>query len=212
MPKLPLLFRNAGARQIRAGAAVFTRPLVARGAAYGDFDRDGDLDVLVATNNGPAYLYRNDGGNRNHWLQVQLEGTKSNRDGIGAVVRVTSAGGTQSQTVHSGSSYCSASDLALTFGLGSDTQAQRHRNPVAQRRAAETQQREGRPAAEDSGAVMSRTNLQPPMTAETRALAAALWGRLVTCGGLLTRPMRRLITAAQDTILPHPRPDPLAHV
>ena len=97
--------------------------MVARGAAYGDFDHDGDLDVLLATNNGPAYLYRNDGGNRNHWLQLKLVGTKSNRNGIGAVARVTSAGGTQSQTVHSGSSYCSASDLALTFGLGKDTQA-----------------------------------------------------------------------------------------
>ena len=93
---------------------------MARGAAYGDFDRDGDLDVLITTNNGPAHLYRNDGGNRNHWLQLKLVGTKSNRNGIGAVVRVTSAGGTQSQTVHSGSSYCSASDLALTFGLGND--------------------------------------------------------------------------------------------
>jgi hypothetical protein len=72
---------------------------------------------LVATNNGPAYLYRNDGGNKNHWLQVRLTGTKSNRDGIGAVVRM----GSQTQTVHSGSSYCSASDLALTFGLGNDT-------------------------------------------------------------------------------------------
>ena len=120
--ELPLLFRNMGHAKFEPVKA-FTRPLVARGAAYGDFDRDGDLDVLVSTNNGPAYLYRNDGGNRNHWLQLRLEGTRSNRDGIGAVVRVTSAGGTQTQTVHSGSSYCSASDLALTFGLARDTQA-----------------------------------------------------------------------------------------
>ena len=100
---------------------AFTQEMVARGAAYGDFDRDGDLDVLITSNNGPARLYRNDGGNRNHWLQVRLQGVKSNRDGIGAVVKVTSAGGSQWQTVHSGSSYCSASDLALTFGLGADT-------------------------------------------------------------------------------------------
>jgi hypothetical protein len=93
--------------------------------AYGDYDRDGDLDVLIATNHGPAHLYRNDGGNANHWLNVKLEGTRSNRDGIGAVVRVTSAGGTQWQTVHSGSSYCSASDLALTFGLGPDEKVSR---------------------------------------------------------------------------------------
>jgi hypothetical protein len=120
--ELPLLFHNnrkGGFEQTNA----FSRPMVARGAAYGDFDRDGDLDVLISTNNGPAYLYRNDGGNRNHWLQLKLVGTRSNRDGIGAVARVTSAGGAQSQTVHSGSSYCSASDLALTFGLGKDAAA-----------------------------------------------------------------------------------------
>jgi enediyne biosynthesis protein E4 len=96
--------------------SLFSKPLVARGAAYGDFDRDGDLDVLVASNNGPAVLYRNDGGNRSHWLRIRLNGTKSNRDGLGAVVRV----GPQSQMVKSGGSYCSSSDLALTFGLGAD--------------------------------------------------------------------------------------------
>jgi hypothetical protein len=113
--ELPLLFHNAGGGKFQPVPA-FTKAMVARGAAYGDFDRDGDLDILIATNNGPAYLYRNDGGNKNHWLQIRLEGVKSNRDGIGAVVRV----GPQTQTVHSGSSYCSASDLALTFGLGGD--------------------------------------------------------------------------------------------
>ena len=102
-------------------SGVFNKPLVARGAAYGDFDRDGDLDVLITNNNGPAVLYRNDGGNKNHWLRVRLAGTKSNKDGIGATVKVTSAGGGQWQAVHSGSSYCSSSDLALTFGLGNDT-------------------------------------------------------------------------------------------
>jgi hypothetical protein len=120
--ELPLLLHNAMKGRFDQVNA-FTKPIVARGAAYGDFDRDGDLDILISTNNGPAYLYRNDGGNRNHWLQLKLTGSKSNRDGIGAVVRVTSAGGTQWQTVHSGSSYCSASDLALTFGLGRDASA-----------------------------------------------------------------------------------------
>ena len=103
--------------------ASFNRPIVARGAAYADFDRDGDLDLLISTNNGPAYLYRNDGGNRNHWVTIRLAGTRSNRDGIGSVIRLQSSSGTQSYTVHSGSSYCSQSDLAATFGLGKDTSA-----------------------------------------------------------------------------------------
>jgi hypothetical protein len=118
----PLLLRNQDNGMFQE-VAEFPTPMVARGMAYGDYDRDGDLDVLIATNNGPAHLYRNDGGNGNHWLNVKLEGTRCNRDGIGAVVRVTSVGGTQSQAVHGGSSFCSASDLALTFGLGRDEKA-----------------------------------------------------------------------------------------
>jgi hypothetical protein len=121
----PLLFRNLGngsfADVSNAVGADLARPLVARGAAYGDFDRDGDLDVLVTTNGGPAHLFRNDGGNRNGWLSVRTVGTKSNRDGIGAVVRVATAGGRQWQMVRSGSSYCSQSDLAVTFGLGKES-------------------------------------------------------------------------------------------
>jgi hypothetical protein len=113
--QLPLLFRNAGKGKFEPQSA-FSRALVARGAAYGDYDRDGDLDILLSNNNGPAILYRNDGANRNHWLRLRLVGTKSNRDGLGAMVRI----GPQSQTVHSGSSYCSSSDLALTFGFGTD--------------------------------------------------------------------------------------------
>jgi hypothetical protein len=123
----PLLFRNLGNHKfenVSGGmGAAFNRPIVARGAAYADFDRDGDLDLLISTNHGPAYLFRNDGGTRNHWLCVRLAGTKSNRDGIGAVVRIESASGKQWNTVRSGSSYCSQSDLALTFGLGKDTGA-----------------------------------------------------------------------------------------
>ena len=123
--QIPLMFRNLGkGRFDSVGAslgAAFNVPQVGRGAAYGDYDRDGDLDILLINNEGPARLLRNDGGNRNHWLTIRTVGTKANRDGIGAVVRVESASGVQMQTVHSGSSYCSQSDLALTFGLGPDT-------------------------------------------------------------------------------------------
>jgi hypothetical protein len=120
----PLLFRNLGGGKFEnampAMPAAFNRPIVARGAAYADFDRDGDLDLLLTTNAGPAYLFRNDGGNRNNWLCVKAVGTKSNRSALGAVVRVESASGRQWSMVRSGSSYCSQSDLALTFGLGKD--------------------------------------------------------------------------------------------
>ena len=122
----PLLFRNLGKRKFESVAAKmgaeFNRPIVARGAAYADIDHDGDLDLLITTNHGPAYLYRNDGGNKNKFLCVRTVGTKSNRSGIGAVVRIESASGKQWHTVRSGSSYCSQSDLALTFGLGNDPQ------------------------------------------------------------------------------------------
>jgi hypothetical protein len=118
----PLLFHNLGNHKFE-NVPAFTKALVGRGAAYADFDHDGDLDVLISTNSGPAYLYRNDGGNRNHWLSVKLVGTKSNRDGIGAVVKVRSAGATQWSMVRSGSSYCSQSELTQTFGLGKENLA-----------------------------------------------------------------------------------------
>ena len=123
--QVPLMFRNLGGGKFdNVGPSLgpaFNVPQVGRGAAYADYDRDGDLDILLMNNQGPARLLRNDGGNRNHWLTIRTVGSKSNRDGIGAIVRVESASGVQTQTVHSGSSYCSQSDLALTFGLGADT-------------------------------------------------------------------------------------------
>jgi hypothetical protein len=120
----PLLFHNLGGGRFApvtaAMGAELNRPIVARGAAYADFDHDGDLDLLITTNHGPAYLFRNDGGNKNHWLRVRTVGTRSNRDGIGAVVHATSGSGTQWTMVRSGSSYCSESERTVTFGLGRD--------------------------------------------------------------------------------------------
>lgn len=120
----PLLFHNnehGGFEDVTASVGPdLGRPIVGRGAAYADFDRDGDLDILITENNGPAHLLRNDGGNRNHWINVRLIGRRSNRSALGAVVHIESSSGKQWQTVHSGSSYCSQSDLALTFGLKQD--------------------------------------------------------------------------------------------
>ena len=121
----PLVFHNLGKSKFEDVSTKLgpdlSKPMVARGAVYADFDRDGDLDVLITGNNGPAVLYRNDAAQGNNWLSVKLKGTKSNASAIGAVVRIESASGKQWRTVHSGSSYCSQSDLALTFGLARDT-------------------------------------------------------------------------------------------
>ena len=118
----PHLFRNLGGGKFEEVTetlgSAFASPKVARGAVYADINHDGALDILLTTNGGRAYLFRNEGGS-NHSLRVKLVGTKSNRDGIGAVVRVTTGKDRQWQTVHSGSSYLSQSELVLTFGLGS---------------------------------------------------------------------------------------------
>lgn len=122
----PLLFRNNGKGGFedvsRTSGADLTRPLVARGAAYADFDRDGDLDVILNNNHGPLAYYRNNGGNQRSWLQLRLVGAQTNRSAVGATVYVESAGGKQWRTVHTGSSYLSQSDLTLHFGLGGDVQ------------------------------------------------------------------------------------------
>jgi enediyne biosynthesis protein E4 len=120
----PLMFRNTGKGKYEHVSGTlgpaFMVPMVARGAAYADYDKDGDLDVILTNNHGPARLLRNDGGNQQKWICVKAVGTKSNRSGLGAVVRVQSASGKQWSMVRSGSSYASQSDLALTFGLGAD--------------------------------------------------------------------------------------------
>lgn len=124
----PQLFLNSGSGKFRDVAAElgggFATPIVGRGLAYADFDRDGDLDLLITTNNGPAYLYRNDLSNGNRSIRFHLVGTKSNRDALGATVRIfhdaDSSRGAQSQSriVHGGSSYLSQSELPVTFGVG----------------------------------------------------------------------------------------------
>jgi hypothetical protein len=118
----PQLFLNDGKGKFaevsdRAGGG-FNQPKVGRGLAIGDFDRDGDQDVLMTTNNGAAYLFRNDQTAGNRSIRFHLIGTKSNRDAIGAQVKVFAGGVTQTRMVRSGSSYLSQSELPLTFGLG----------------------------------------------------------------------------------------------
>ena len=117
-----LMFRNLG-RGIFENVSDqlgpdFLLPRVSRGAAIGDFDNDGDLDILVNNNGQPPQLLRNDGGNANHWLEILLIGTKSNRDGVGARVKIRAGDLTLYDQRKGGMSYQSAQDPRLHFGLG----------------------------------------------------------------------------------------------
>ena len=118
----PHLFRQAGKGRFEevtaTSGADLSRPMVARGAAHGDYDRDGDLDLLVTANNGPPRLLRNDGG-ENRAVRLLLRGVTSNRDAVGARVTARLAGGAlQRHMVKTGSSYLSQSELPVTIGLG----------------------------------------------------------------------------------------------
>jgi len=117
----PLIFHNERAGHFReVGTSLGPAPqekLVIRGTTYGDFDNDGDLDVALVWNNEKGLLWRNDGGNRKHWAGFLLEGRKSNRDGIGAVIRLTAGGITQSQVRKSGGSFLSEAHPRVLFGM-----------------------------------------------------------------------------------------------
>jgi enediyne biosynthesis protein E4 len=123
----PHVFRNLGGGKFvevtQSLGQVFATPRVGRGAAYADMNNDGALDVMMTTNGGRAYLFRNE-GTTNHSLRIKLVGTKSNRDGIGAVIRVVSGNEKQWKMVRSGSSYLSQSELVATFGLGPRNKAE----------------------------------------------------------------------------------------
>jgi hypothetical protein len=126
----PHLFRNVGKGKFeevtKSLGQAFASPRVGRGAAYADINNDGRLDLLLSTNGGPAYLFRNDvegPAASNRSLRIKLIGTKSNRDGIGTTVKLIAGGETQTEMLRSGSSYLSASELVLTFGLGQNDKA-----------------------------------------------------------------------------------------
>jgi hypothetical protein len=123
-----LLARNTGGRftDISAQAgSVFRQSWIARGMALGDLDNDGRVDAVVTTNDGPVHILHNESGNTNHWLLLKLVGHRSNRDGIGAEVTLTSASGSQYATVSTASSYLSSSDKRVHFGLGKEKVVQK---------------------------------------------------------------------------------------
>ena len=118
-----LLARNTGHGFVDVSAAsgsVFHEAWVGRGLATGDIDNDGRVDAVVSTNDGSAHVIRNETKTANHWLTLRLVGHKSNRDAIGAVVKIVTAKGPQYATVTTASSYLSSSDKRVHFGLGAE--------------------------------------------------------------------------------------------
>jgi enediyne biosynthesis protein E4 len=124
-----LLYENIGGGKFKDvsadSGAAFQVKHVGRGAATADFDNDGDLDIIVADCGGPPLLYRNEGGNRNHWIALRGQGRESNRYGVGLRVKVTAGGATQVRWLDPSGSYLSTSDTRLYFGLGANTKIER---------------------------------------------------------------------------------------
>ena len=133
-PQRNFLFKNSGPGTM--GAYTFTDVSAvaggglavaksSRGAAFGDYDNDGDVDILVVNCNDAATLLRNDGGNRGHWLRIKTEGVRSNRDGIGARIKAIAGNLIQVREVRSGSSLYCQNDLGASFGLGDSSKVDR---------------------------------------------------------------------------------------
>jgi hypothetical protein len=121
-----LLARNTGKGYVDVSASsgdIFHQACTGRGLASGDLDNDGRIDAVVTTNGGPAYILHNETVTANHWLTLSLVGHRSNRDGIGAVIKLTTSIGSQYVTVTPAGSYLSSSDKRAHFGLGTDTAA-----------------------------------------------------------------------------------------
>ncbi|MCY4567687.1 MAG: CRTAC1 family protein [Candidatus Poribacteria bacterium] len=126
IPQADMLFRNDGDEtftNVSQETGIASLPIrVGRGATFGDYDNDGDVDIFIVNNHAPPTLLRNEGGNRNNWLQIKLVGTGRNRDAIGAKIRVKTADRTQVREIYAGDSYMSFSSLIAEFGVGNATQ------------------------------------------------------------------------------------------
>ena len=126
IPQADMLFRNNGDEtftDVSQEAGIAALPIrVGRGATFGDYDNDGDVDIFIVNNHAPPTLLRNEGGNRSNWLHVKLVGIEANRNAIGAKIQVKTADQTQIREIYAGDSYMSFNSLIAEFGVGNATQ------------------------------------------------------------------------------------------